>query len=286
VTAADRRTLGIIAGGGEVPLIVAAAAQAEGREVMILGIAGEADPAIARHRHEIVRWGEIGRMFDLLRRAGVGDIVVCGAITRRPDFKSIRLDLGAIMSLPRILGIVVGGDDTVLTGVIRFVEDKGFRIVGAHEIAPALVAPAGSIGRIAPPRGHAADAEAGYVAAVTLGRLDIGQAAVAIGGRVVGVEGVEGTDGLLKRVAELRAAGRLSWKGRSGVLVKAAKPQQDLRVDMPTIGPHTAEIARDAGLAGIAVEAGRVMIVGRAETEAVLDAAGMYLVGLPQHPVA
>jgi DUF1009 family protein len=273
-----RPTLGVIAGGGGVPLTVARAAEAAGRPVCLFAISGEADPGVDQHHHHWIRWGEIGRLFDLLARERVGDLVIAGSVTR-PDYRAIRVDLGAVLSLPRILSLMVGGDDTVLKNVVRFFEDRGFRVIGAHEIAPDLVAGEGVLGRHRPDERALLDIDRGFEAAVALGRLDIGQTAVAIGGRVVGVEGVEGTDELLQRIADLKRRGRIKAAAREGVLVKAAKPQQDLRVDMPTIGPRTVDLVVSAGLAGIAVEAGRVMIVDRPGTVEAADRARLFLVG-------
>lgn len=272
----DRPALGIIAGGGGVPTVVARAAMAAGRPVVVLAIAGEADPSIEAFRHHWLRWGEIGRLFDLLARERVGEVVICGAVNR-PDFSAIRVDLGAVLSLPKILSLMVGGDDTVLKNVVRFFEDRGYRVVGAHQVAPELVGGEGHLGRIKPSADAEADIVRGIEASLTLGRLDIGQAVVAITGRVVAVEGIEGTDELLGRVADLRKRGRLKTASRTGVLIKAAKPQQDLRVDLPTIGPRTIEMAAAAGLAGVVVEAGRVMIVDRPATIAAADAARLFL---------
>lgn len=275
-----RPTLGVIAGGGAVPLVVAAAARDAGRPVCVFAIVGEADRAVEAFAHHWVRWGEIGRLFDLLVREKVSDVVICGAVNR-PDFTAIRVDLGAMLSLPKILSLMVGGDDTVLKNVVRFFEDRNYRVLGAHEIAPSLVATAGVLGRHKPDTAAMLDIARGYEAAGLLGALDIGQAVVAVGGRVVGVEGIEGTDELIARIADLRKRGRLKGAAREGVLVKAAKPQQDLRVDMPTIGPRTVDAAAAAGLAGIAVEAGRVMIVDRAATVAAADKAKLFLAAEP-----
>lgn len=278
--APDKPTLGIIAGGGGVPVIVARAAEAAGRPVALFGLVGEADLDIESFHHHWIRWGEIGRLFDLLARERVGEVVICGAVNR-PDFSAIRVDLGAVLSLPKILSLMVGGDDTVLKNVVRFLEDRGYRVIGAHQVAPELVGGSGSLGRFKPNDDAEADIAKGIEASLALGRLDIGQAVVAISGRVVAVEGIEGTDELLQRVADLRKRGRLKAAHRSGVLVKAAKPQQDLRVDLPTMGPRTVEMAVAAGLAGIAVEAGRVMIVDRPATIAAADAARLFLQVLP-----
>jgi DUF1009 family protein len=277
------RTLGVIAGGGPVPLTVAAAAEAAGRPVCIFAITGEADRSVAVHRHHWIRWGEIGRLFDLLAREKVGELVIAGSVTR-PDYRAIRVDLGAVLSLPKILSLMVGGDDTVLRGVVRFFEDRGYTVIGAHEVAPDLVGGEGVLGKVSPDDQSNADIQRGFEAAEALGRLDIGQAVVSIGGRVVGVEGIEGTDELLTRIADLRKRGRIRAANREGVLVKAAKPQQDLRVDMPTIGARTLELVSQAGLAGIAVEAGRVMIVDKAALVTSADRMKLFVVGTNLRP--
>ena len=176
------------------------------------------------------------------------------------------VDLGTLRLLPRILKAMVGGDDQVLGNLIGYLEERGFRVIGAHEVAPELVAEAG---QLAGPRAAQAtldDARVAMAAARAIGERDIGQAAVAVNGLVVAVEAAEGTDAMLERVGDLHAMGRVKWSGRAGVLAKCSKPQQDLRVDMPTIGPRTVTGVVKAGLAGIVIEAGRVMIAERAET--------------------
>jgi UDP-2,3-diacylglucosamine hydrolase len=272
--------LTIIAGGGTVPVRVAAAAAAEGRPVQIIGIAGEADPGIAAFRHEWVGWGELGRLEGLLKAHGGRDLVLVGSVRKRPDFKGMRLDLATMRSIKDILAIVLGGDNDVLSGAIRFFEKRGQRIVGAHEIATDLVTSPGALGKRKPGRRHAADVERAMQAARAIGALDAGQAAVVVDGRVVALEAAEGTDAMLERVQSIRASGRVRWDDLSGVLAKCPKPQQDLRVDMPAIGLKTIEAAISAGLAGIAVAAGQVMILDRAEIISRADAAGLFVVGI------
>jgi DUF1009 family protein len=269
----------ILAGGGGVPAIVAAAAERAGRAALILGLEGEADPSIAGFRHAWVKWGEIGRIDKLIREHGATAIVLVGTVSKRPDFRSLSLDALAVKSLPRLASITLGGDDTVLAKAVRFFEGLGHRVVGAHEIAPELVADANPLTRQTPSKSDREDIALAMRAALAIGDLDAGQGAVSVEGHVVALEGAEGTDAMLARVAELRAAGRISSKGRAGVLAKCAKPQQDLRVDMPTIGPRTVDRAAAAGLAGIAVEAGRVMIVERDAAVRRADEAGLFIVG-------
>lgn len=269
--------VGVICGSGRLPVEVVAAARAAGRHVVPVAIRGEADPAIESCSPTWLGFGQIGKLADLLTREGCREIVMIGGVARRPDMREIVGDLGTMRRLPRILATLAGGDDTLLRKVIRLFEDEGFRVIGAHEIAPALLAGPGVLAGRAPDSDALADLRLAARAVTELGRLDIGQAAVCVGGRVVAVEGAEGTDAMLARCAELRAAGRIRRKG--GVLVKSAKPGQDLRVDLPTIGPDTVRGARAAGLAGIGIEAGRVLIAGRAETLRLAGEAGLFILG-------
>jgi DUF1009 family protein len=263
-----------------VPIHVAEAAVAQGRPVLVIGIDGEADRGIERFPHVWLSWGQIGKLQKLLEGHGGRDMVLIGSIRSRPDFKKLKLDFGAIKSLPEILAIIVGGDSDVLSATVKFFERRGFRIVGAHEVARDLVAPHGSIGRHSPGEHGQRDAAIAMRAARAIGAIDAGQAAVAVNGRVVALEAAEGTDAVLARVGELRAARRLRWEGRAGVLAKCVKPRQDLRVDMPTIGPKTVEAVIAAGLAGIAVEVGRVMIIDREQVVKAADQAGLFIVGV------
>jgi DUF1009 family protein len=269
--------LSVIAGGGEVPLIVARAARAAGRSVQIIGIEGEATAGIAEFPHHWQKWGHLGRVLDLLSAHG-GEIVIVGSISGRPDFRSIGLDIGTAKYLPEILSVMAkGGDDSILSGAVKFLERRGFNVVGAHQVAHELVAESGCLTRTQPSDAGRRDAAVAAEAAQAIGRLDAGQAAVAVGGHVVALEGSEGTDAMLARVKQLRESKRIGWRGHAGVLAKFAKPQQDLRVDMPAIGPRTVDAVADAGLAGIFVEAGKVMLVERPEIIARADKAGIFV---------
>ena len=276
--------IGIVAGGGTVPLHVAEAALRAGRQPFIVAIDGEADPGIAAYPHEVLKWGQIGRMQSVFAEHGVKELVMIGNIRVRPDFSKFKLDLGAIRVIPRVLALLTNGDADLLSGVVTLMGQLGFTVVGAHEVAPELVATRGPLGRHMPDKVARRDIGRAMRAARAIGVIDAGQGAVAINGRVVALEAAEGTDCMIERVGALRAAGRLKWSGKTGVLAKCAKPQQDLRVDMPTIGPATVKAAAAAGLAGIAVEAGRVMIVDRAEVIDQADRSGMFLVGEVSDP--
>jgi DUF1009 family protein len=264
----DAPPLLIIAAGGTLPVHVAEAATAARRPVYIVGIAGEADAGIAAFPHVSLKWGQLGRLQRLAAEIGARDVVMVGTVTKRPDFRSLSVDPATLKLIPRILKSVVGGDDTVLGHVVRLFEEWGLRVVGPHEVATDLVAQPGPVAGPAPRPADLDDATVALEAAWAIGRLDAGQAAIAVDQRVVALEAAEGTDAIIRRVGELKASERFKWPGRRGVLAKCAKPTQDLRVDMPTIGPRTVKLVAEAGLAGIALEAGRVMIADRAATVA------------------
>jgi hypothetical protein len=198
----------------------------------------------------------------------------------RPDFKTFKLDLGAVRVVPKVIGLMARGDNDLLSGVVSIFGDLGFRVVGAHEVAPELVAGDGPLGRHAPDKAARQDVTKAMQAAKAIGLIDAGQAAVSINDRLVALEAAEGTDAMLERVSALRDARRIKWTGRAGVLAKRPRPQQDLRVDMPTVGLKTVKAAAEIGLAGIAVETGRVMIVDRDNAIDLADKAGIFIVGV------
>jgi lipid-A-disaccharide synthase len=272
-----RDRIGILAGGGRLPLMIAESVTARGGAVHIVGIEGEADAAIARLPHTWVNWGQVGRMVATLRAEGGGTMVIAGSV-RRPDLWKVRPDWGFFLSLPQIPAMLRGGDDSVLSRVVRFFEAKGLTVRGAHEVAPDLLTESGRLGAVALDGESRRDAELGFAVRAVLGPLDAGQAVVVAGGKVLAIEGAEGTDAMLKRVAGMRGAG--SAGVRSGVLAKGPKPGQELRVDMPAIGPRTVELAADAGLASIAVAAGAVLLLDRAEALQTADARGIAIEGL------
>jgi DUF1009 family protein len=245
---------------------------------VIFAIAGEAEASsFASMAVHIVRWGELGRLFRLAEEAGCREAVFIGSVSRRPDMKSVRPDIGAVMLMPRVVQLMRGGDDSLLSGIARIFEEKGLRLVSALDVAPELGLVEGCVvGKIG--TDVARDVEKAAEAARALGRLDIAQGAVAVGGRVIAVEDVGGTDALLERVAALRAGGKIESSG--GVLVKCVKPIQDRRLDLPAIGPATASLARRAGLAGVAAEAGVTLLAGRSETVDAFRRAGLFLLGL------
>jgi DUF1009 family protein len=277
-TAAGR--LAIIAGGGLLPSYVAEAARAAGENPVIVALKDETDRRWEGYDHAVIGIGDFAALERLLNRYGIGRVVMSGSVRRRPEWREVRPTLRVLMKMPAaIRTLLSGGDDTVLQMVIRLIEGNGRRVVGAHEIAPDLLASVGPLGTAIPGEEDRRDINRAAEAAEMLGRLDVGQGAVAIGGRIVALEGLEGTDEMLERVASLRAAGRISPR-RRGALVKLCKPQQDIRADLPAIGVSTVLNARKAGLAGIAVEAGRSLVLDRAAVIKAADDAGLFVCGI------
>ena len=273
-----RGPLGIIAGKGPLPCVVADAALARGLSLHIVGIRGEASDQIERFPHTWIKWGEVNKLFGALESNGCRDLVIIGGVSR-PDLSNLKFDLGAIKNLPFILSLGKGGDDSVLSRIVGYLERKGYRVHGAEDVAPELLAGLGVLGQKTPSAEDRADIDLGFQVVSALGHLDIGQAAVVAKGRVLAVEAAEGTDAMLARCVELRQSGRVHQQGRSGVLVKAPKPGQEERVDLPTIGTETVIRAAAAGLAGIAVAAGRVLVAERAATIEAANRHGLFLVG-------
>ena len=269
--------LAILAGGGPLPARLARAARSGGREVAMVAFEGHTDPdAVAGLPHLWTRFGAVADIFAFLRREGVTELVFAGPV-RRPAFSEIMPDWQGTKILARLGGRSLG-DDGLLRALSAILEEEGFRVSGIHHILEDLLAPTGTLGRHAPDDTAKADIARGLEVALALGRLDVGQAAVVQQGLVLGVEGIEGSDALLAR------CGTLKRDGPGGVLVKVKKPQQDRRLDLPTIGVTTVERAAAAGLRGIAVEAGATLIVDRAETIAAADQAGLFLLGVAPEP--
>src|SRR5215472_13372148 len=275
---AEDGPLAIICGGGSLPFAVADAVGKRGRRVVLFAIRGWADPRrVASYPHHWAAVGQFGWFCRLARQERCRDVVLIGSMVRpaiwqiRPDFKTLRL-------LPRIYGIFRGGDDHLLKGVAAIFEEHGFRLVGAHAVAPEILMPEGALGRERPDDRDHADIAKGLALLNASSPFDVGQAVVVADAHVLAIEAAEGTDRMLARVAELRQSGRIA-AGR-GVLVKAAKRNQDRRLDLPSIGPQTVEGAAQAGLAGIAVVAGSTIVAEPAQIGATADRAGLFVLGI------
>jgi DUF1009 family protein len=267
-------TLGIIAGGGPLPGQVAAAALAAGRPVFIIALEGFADPdVVAPYSHGVFRLGAVGAIRQALQAHECRDIVLIGPV-KRPSLLSLRPDAEGAKLLARIGRAAFAGDDGLLAAVMRVLGEDGFRVLGAHEIVGDVLGPAGLLTRNAPDAGAMADVQRGIEALRIVGAADIGQACVVQQGIVLAVEAVEGTDAMLARIPAV------ARPGPAGVLVKLAKPGQERRADLPTIGPATIQNAQQAGLRGVAFEAGNTILVSKDIMIEAADAAGMFLVGV------
>jgi DUF1009 family protein len=274
-------TVAVIAGSGVLPFAVAGALQARGIRPVLFAIRGFCDPArVADLPHHWVALGQFGRLTRLMRMEGCGDVVFIGALVR-PALSEIRLDWGTLRVLPSLAAAMRGGDDHLLSGVSRLFERRGFRLLGIKDVAPELLMPEGCITKAAPDADAGADIARGRDLIRALSPFDIGQAVVVIDGHVVGVEGIEGTDALLQRMAQLRRDGRIRAKTGRGVLVKSPKTAQDLRFDLPTLGPVTIDGVVAAGLAGIGIVAGHTLVADLEATVAKADRAGLFITGLP-----
>jgi DUF1009 family protein len=281
------RRLAILAGGGGLPREIADSAAARGLPVAIVAIDGEADADFGAHTVTVVNWGQIGAMVRALKAARATDLVIVGRV-HRPELKGLKPDLGLVRYLPKIVRIVAaGGDDSVLRRVVRFFEQQGLRVIGPGEAAPEIVIGEGHLGAETSSADDRSDIAKGLEVIRALGPYDIGQSVIVAGGRIEAIEGAEGTDRMIARAAARRVEAG-GGRPRRGVLVKRSKPGQDLRVDMPAIGPATVESADAAGLAGIAVEAGKVLVAERARTIRQADQAGLFVEGVKESdaPVA
>jgi UDP-2,3-diacylglucosamine hydrolase len=273
--------IGVVAGGGAMPFAVADSLIARGINPVLFALRGACDPVrVERFRHHWISVGQYGRAVSLFRAENCRDLLFIGSLVR-PGLSEIRLDWGTLRILGRVLAAFRGGDDHLLSGIGGILEQDGFRMVGIRDVAPDLLMPEGCLTRAAPDESTTADIARGREVLRALSPYDIGQAAVVIDGHVVGVEDIEGTDGLLARVARLRDEGRIRAKASRGVLVKAPKSGQDLRFDLPTMGPRTVEGAAAAKLAGIAIVAGNTLVVEPQAMIAAADAAGIFVTGLP-----
>jgi hypothetical protein len=271
-------SLGIIAGGGELPRAVAESARDAGRTVFVVALRGMCGDWAESFPHEWVSLGEPGRALKTLASAGTKDVLLAGRV-ERPKFSELKLDAKGVMVLPRVIAAARQGDDALLRMLVGLFEDAGFHPLGVAEAAPGLVADEGVLGRIHPNDDHRADIRRAFAIVRTLGALDVGQAAVVCEGLALAVEAAEGTDAMIGRIAQLRDNLRGTPQKRRGVLVKALKPTQDAKTDMPVIGVETVRRAAEVGLAGIALEAGKSLIVDKRAVADEADRMGLFILG-------
>ncbi len=275
-----QRRFGILAGGGQLPIEIADSLRARGATVSFVAMEGEANADFSNYPVTWVRWGQVGAIVSAFRKAECTDILIVGGV-RRPDLLRLKPDLGFFTALLSVLRVVrAGGDDSVLRGVLSFFEQNGFNVVGPADVAPDLLIGKGSLGQNAPEPDAMSVIQKGFAVLAALSPYDVGQAVVISEDlRIEAIEGIEGTDGMLARVARLRQArGNISAKGQ-GYFIKAPKRGQELRIDLPVIGPDTALRAVEANLAGLAVEAGRVLAAEKKRLVTTADTQGLAIVG-------
>ncbi|MEZ5811462.1 MAG: UDP-2,3-diacylglucosamine diphosphatase LpxI [Rhizobiaceae bacterium] len=281
VTLPQGSVVALIAGGGSLPAEIAGRFAEAGQPYVVLAIEGEADDGdrFASHPVDPIALEDAGSLIARLKRRSATHVLMAGTVRRRPRLRDVRWNTGLFKVALDIAWALAHGDDRLLRAVIDHIEKHGIKVISVQDVLPDLLAAEGVVAGRKPGKRDMADIEAARTAVEAIGALDIGQAAIAVGGRVIALEGIEGTEGLLARTAELRHHGRLAGAA-GGVLVKCAKPGQDLRADLPSIGPATIDAVAGAGLAGIAVEAGRSLILEREETIRRADDKGIFVFGL------
>ena len=271
---AKQKKLGIIAGGGVLPQILIKHCQQTQREYFVLAIENNADKSIFSDDipHKWIRIGQAGSGFKLMHEQNIEEIVMIGTI-HRPSFSDLVPDLRTAAFFARI-GLKSIGDDGILRALVKEIESENMRVVGIHEVLPDLLVKEGCLTKVKPDKQALADIARGVEVGLTLGRLDVGQSVVVQQGLVLGVEGIEGTDKLIER------CGTYQRQGDGGVLIKLRKPQQDMRIDLPTIGTTTIENLHRAGMRGIAIHAGNALIVDEAEVIKAANQYKMFIIGI------
>lgn len=270
----QKRKLGIIAGGGSIPQMLIEYVKSQNIPYFVLAIEGNADRASFDDtiNYKWIRIGQAGTGFKLLKDENVQDVVMIGTI-HRPTLSELMPDLRTTAFFAK-LGMRALGDDGILRALVKEIESENMKVVGVHEIMPDLLIKEGVLTKTKPDKQAIADIQRGIEVDLSLGKLDVGQSVIVQQGLVLGVEGIEGTDELIKRCANYKR------KGCGGVLVKLRKPTQDMRIDLPTIGTTTIENAHNAGLRGIAVHAGNALIVDEAQVIKLANKYKMFIVGI------
>ena len=272
--------IGLIAGGGRLPDYVRSAAL----ENDLLGLIIALDPFVPELKFPDAKHlslGQFGKMVRSLKKAKCTHVCFAG-IVKRPDFTRLKPDLKAVRHLPATIRAAGQGDDALMRHVLGLFEQEGFQIVSPQEVCANLMLSEGVIGAVPLTDEHRDDALQACRIASAIGALDVGQAAVVAGGVTLAVEAQEGTDAMLVRLLNLPGELRGTEEKRKGVIAKLIKPNQDIRVDLPTLGPATVKLASEAGLAGIVAEAGGAFVIEREETIRLADEAGLFIAGLPK----
>ncbi len=267
------KKIGLVAGGGMMPVEIIRSCHERGIEVYVAGLLPWADEAVFRDVDCVMaRLGEAGKVMKFFKDHGVVDLVLAGGI-KRPALKELIPDFETVKILAKI-AIKKESDDNLFRAVIREVEARGFHVLGIEEVVPEMLFQAGVYGRVKPSSDDMDDIRRGIEVARALGAVDVGQAVVIQEGIVLAVEAVEGTDAMLSRAASLKKP------GKAPVMVKIVKPGQDTRVDLPAIGIQTVEGLAKYGIGGIAVESGGILVIERQAVIAAADAAKIFIIGM------
>lgn len=267
------RKIGLIAGGGALPVRLAAGCRAQGLDLHVIRLAGVSDESLSSYPSDECAVGEAGKIIRTLKSHKC-DAVVFAGIVRRPNFSALKVDWRGAALMPRVLAAAAKGDASILDVLVETVEAEGMRVIAVEDVLKNLAALQGVIAGPAPSEKQLADIQKAAAIVSALGAFDVGQGAVVAHGLVLAIEAAEGTDAMLSRCAAL--PNELS---KGGVLVKRPKPDQELRVDLPTVGPETVRRAAAAGLAGIAMEAGGALVVDRDEMVGLAEEAGLFIYG-------
>ena len=268
--------IAIVAGGGNLPQLLALHLAERGHHVDVIGLANEAEMQTPTLR----ALGDVEGILRDFEKLGSTHAVLVGWVRQRPRISEAKIGWRTLRALPALVRGLYKGDDGMLRAAVGAIEARGVKVVGVHQLWPELVAKEGRIGGPKPTSAELEGAALGQRAAKAVGSFDIGQALVVAGRHIVAVEGLEGTDAMVRRVGDLRRSGRLRAAAPSGVLVKVAKPDQETRVDLPSIGPDTVRSCQEAGLSGIVVEAGRSLVLERDATVAAAGDANIFVYGL------
>lgn len=267
--------LGVIAGEGALPRLIAEDCARRDARYLVCAFEGQAPGWLDDHPHLVTPFEKPGRLFSALRDADCRHVTMAGAMSR-PRLNPLAFDLAGLRLASRILPLLKKGDDALLRGVMAALEREGFVPLGAHEVLAALLAAEGPLSDAQPDAQAHADIARAAALTRLIGGADVGQAAVVADGVCLGLETVQGTDAMLSAVAATPPERRTE---AAGVLFKGVKPGQDWRADLPAIGPETLRRAAQAGLGGVAVEAGSVLILGREACRAEADRLGLFLFG-------
>lgn len=275
-----REKIGIIAGGGQLPVMLAESCLSSQTPFFIVALEGQASQEdLQPYPFDWSAMGTAGKLFDLLKSNECTKVVMAGKVGR-PDFRSMKLDWRGSKILPTVIKRFALGDDSLFKAIVDIFEKEGFEVIGLDSLLEELVAPEGVLGKVIPSEQDEADIERAKQVAQSLGKLDIGQGAVICNQLVLAVEAAEGTDKMLERCASLPENVRGTPQSRRGVLLKMPKPEQERRVDLPTIGVNTVELCQKAGLSGIAIAAGGSLIVDRVNVIQLADKYGMFIKGV------